>query len=82
MAWKDKLKNYVEAKQAQMRRGIEVTEQMKAEKLRKRMMRVDDLGPGTIRYGLAHKQSVGEFMRDALERRRSMRKAKQKDEDD
>jgi hypothetical protein len=67
MSWKDKLNKYVEAKREQLQRGVNVTEQMKAERLRK-------LEPGTIRYGLAHKQSVKNFMKDAYIRRKSLRK--------
>jgi len=58
--------------QDQMQRGRIRTEQMKAEKLRKKKL----LEPGTIRYGLFHRQGVGEVMKDALERRRNKRKQK------
>jgi len=60
--------------QEQMQRGRIRTEQMKADRLRKQKL----LEPGTIRYGLFHRQGVGNLMRDALERRRSKRKEKEK----
>ena len=61
-----------------MDRGIKVTEQMKAEKLRKKIKQAEDSGPGTIRYGLVHKQSVKDFMKDAYDRRKTMRDVKKK----
>lgn len=78
MGWKDKLKGVVEAKKAQMRRGVEVSEQMRAERLRKKMDRINDLGPGTIRYGLAHKQRVGDFTKDVYDRRKAKREDRKK----
>jgi hypothetical protein len=71
MGWKDKLKGVVEAKKAQLRRGVEVSEQMRAERLRR-------LRPGTMRYGLAHKQKVGDFMKDAYDRRKAKREDQKK----
>ena len=60
--------------QEQVQRGKDRTEQMKAKKLRKRKEQVKFYEPGTIRYGLAHRQGVGDLMHDALERRRNKRK--------
>ena len=68
----DRLQETKRKMQRQMQRGRERTEQMKAEKLRKKKL----LEPGTIRYGLHHRQGVGELMKDALERRRNKRKQK------
>lgn len=54
MKWlKDKVRHLRELK----KKGIEVTEQMRAEKLRKKMESGKLAGPGTIKYGLATKQS-------------------------
>jgi len=49
----------------QMQRGRVVTEQMKADKLRRKGKRMSMYEPGTIRYGLAHKQNPLELMEDA-----------------
>ena len=57
-----------------IQRGRIVTEQMKAEKLRKNSEKVKYLEPGTIRYGLVYRQGVADLMRDAYERRKSKRK--------
>jgi hypothetical protein len=57
-----------------IQRGRVVTEQMKAEKLRKKSEKIRYLEPGTIRYGLVHRQGVTDLMRDAYERRKSKRK--------
>ena len=59
--------------QQQIQRGKEVTEQIRAEKLRKKKQKMKLVEPGTIRYGLHYKQSVGDFMKDAYERRKQKR---------
>ena len=68
----DRLQEQKKKMQEQMQRGREKTEQIHAERLRKKKL----LKPGTIRYGLMHRQGVSELMKDALERRRSRRKQK------
>ena len=50
-------------------KGIERTEQLKAEKLRKKQNNAKYLEPGTFRYGLHYRQGVLEFMKDVKERR-------------
>lgn len=59
--------------QDQMQRGRVVTEQMKAEKYRKKAEKMKYLEPGTIRYGLVHRQGVLDLMKDAYERRKNKR---------
>ena len=59
--------------QDQIQRGREVTEQMKADKYRRKCERIKYLEPGTIRYGLVHRQGVMDLMKDAYERRKSKR---------
>ena len=65
----------------QVRRGREVTEQQRAERLRKKMKRVTDMKPGAmkaIRMGLINRSSVRSVMHDELERRRLLREKKYK----
>ena len=68
----DKLKKKKKELKEQMQRGREISQQKKAERMRKKHM----AEPGTIRYGLAHKQNPLEFMKEAHERRKSKRKQK------
>ena len=74
----DKLKKKKKKMQDQMQRGRVVTEQMKADKLRRKGKQRSMYEPGTIRYGLAHKQSPLELMEDA-KRRRKQKREEQKD---
>ena len=43
-----KLKDFIAKKQAQIQKGKEVTQQMKADKLRKKMNKLADAKPGTV----------------------------------
>lgn len=76
-----KLKDFIKAKQAQIQKGKEVTQQMKAEKLRKKMNKLADAKPGAvtaIRQGLATRSSVKDVMKQELERRKYERNPKHK----
>ena len=77
MSWKDKLLDKKKKLQEQYNRGKEVTLQMKAEKLRKRGKTMSSITPGTIRYGIAHKQNPLDLMKDAKCRRERRRKEKE-----
>jgi hypothetical protein len=57
-------------------RGLERTEQIRAEKLRKKQQRAKYYEPGTIRYGLFYKQNPLDLMKEAKERRRQKREEK------
>ena len=57
----------------QIQRGRVVTEQMKAEKQRKKLSKVKYLEPGTFRFGLHYRQGVSGFMKDVKERRKRKR---------
>ena len=57
-------------------KGIIKTEQMKAEKLRKKDKQKTMYEPGTIRYGLAHKQNPIDMMGDMKRRRERKRDEK------
>ena len=70
---KEKLKKYIQSKREQMQRGLEVTQQMKAEKQRRKLQRMKYYEPGTMRYGLAYKQNPVEFMEDVKKRRKQKR---------
>ena len=74
----DKLKQKKNKMKAQMQRGREVTEQMKAEKIRRKINKTKLFEPGTIRFGLQYKQGIGEFMDDVKERRKHKREEKEK----
>ena len=62
--------------QQQMQKGREVTEQMKADKIRKKHEKSKHFEPGTFRYGLFHRQGVLDFMKDVKERREQKQKIK------
>jgi len=79
MSWIEKIKKKKKELSDQMQRGREVTEQMKAERLRKKGKRMSRYEPGTIRYGIAHKQSPIELMGDAYQRRKEKREEKEQD---
>ena len=66
---KEKLDKKKEELQAQMQRGREKTEQMRAEKLRKKIDKAKYMEPGTFRYGLFHRQGILEFMKEVYKRR-------------
>lgn len=78
MSIKDSLKRFIDSKKEQMQRGMVVTQQMKAEKLRKKNKKIKTYEPGTIRYGLTHKQKTISFMRDVYEKRKNKREEKNK----
>lgn len=65
----------------QMQRGRIVTEQMKAERMRKRANKKAMYEPGTLRYGLTHKQNPIELMQESYERRKSKREERQRNRD-
>ena len=69
----EKMKKKKKELSDQMQRGREVTEQMKAEKLRKKGKKIASLEPGTFRYGIMHKQGMLEFMEDVKRRRKEKR---------
>ena len=70
MSFNDKIKKYIENKKLQMQQGLVVTQQMKAEKQRKKLKKMEQYKPGTFRYGIAMKQSTRDFMRDVYEKRK------------
>ena len=72
----ERLQSKKQKMQEQIQRGRERTEQDLAEKLRKKKQQAKFYEPGTIKYGLFHRQGIGDFMKDALERRRNKRKEK------
>ena len=79
MGWKDKLQNYIDSKKEQLHRGIEITEQMKAEKLRKKIKKYEDMPDGTrksIHAGIMMKKKPWEVMQDEWSRRKYNRKSK------
>ena len=72
---KDKIKRWKDTQLMYLRKGIEVTEQMRAEKIRKKNI---NSVPGTIRYGLINKQDPVSFMKDCYARRKNQRQQKTK----
>ena len=61
-----------------MQRGRVVTQQMKADKLRRKGKRMSMYEPGTIRYALAHKQNPLDLMEEAKQRRKNKRELEEK----
>lgn len=79
MSLKERLAKKKADLQAQYQRGIEVTEQMKAEKLRKRKEKLGNLKPGaisSIRVGLAARSGPLDVMKGEYSRRKYERKKK------
>lgn len=78
----DKLKEKKKSMQTQMQRGREVTEQMKAERLQKKINKRIDMKPGArqaIVHGLAMKKTPMEVMKEEYNRRRFEREQKRKE---
>jgi len=76
-----KLKEKKQKIQSQMQRGLEVTEQMRAEKKRKRINKSLNMKPGArqaISHGLMMKKHPMEVMREEYDRRQYNRKQKNK----
>ena len=77
MSWlkrlQEKKQSIKEQADKRIQRGRERTAQMKADKLRKRSSKAQFLKPGTFRYGLYHRQGIGDFMKDVKERRKQKR---------
>ena len=86
MGLKDRLLKKKQDMQDQMQRGREVTEQMRAEKLRRKMDKYKGMKPGArkaIHDGMVMRKSPLDVMRDEYGRRKYERKqryAKDKDE--
>ena len=73
MGLKERLEQKKKKMQDQIKRGRDRTEQQKAERIRKKKQRAKHYEPGTIKYGLHHRQRIGTVMKDALDRRRKRR---------
>ena len=69
----ERLKKKKQKLKDQYQRGKEVTEQMKAERLRRKGKKMSSITPGTIRYGLANRQSPLDLMEDVKRRRKEKR---------
>lgn len=81
MSLLDRLKEKKRSMLAQMQRGREVTEQMRADKKRKKMDNLIHMKPGScqaITHGLMMRKKPMEVMREEYERRRYEREQKQK----
>ena len=79
MTIKDKLNNFILKKQMQVQRGREISDQMKADKLRKKQNRLMDAKPGaitTIKRGLATKANPVDIMKEEYGRRKYEREHK------
>jgi len=79
MKLKERLDNIIQKKKEQYERGKKITEQMKAEKLRKKMNRLQDAKPGAvtaIRQGLVTKASPWDVMKEEYNRRKYEREHK------
>jgi len=76
MSLENKLRKYIDAKKKQIHKGRMVTEQLKAERLRKKQKKIESYEPGTFHYGILHKQKTLDFMRDVYEKRKKKREEK------
>lgn len=71
-----RIKKYIDAKKCQMQRGIEVSRQMHDEKQRRKLEKMRTVEPGTVKYGLYHRQNPWDLMKDEYNRRKQERKKK------
>jgi len=81
MGIKDRFLKKKQEMQDQMQRGREVTEQMRAEKLRKKVNKVKNMKPGArkaITEGVAMKKHPMDVMREEYNRRKYEREQKKK----
>lgn len=70
---KERLKKFIIKKQEEIQKGKAVTEQMKAEKQRKKLQKMKYAEPGTFRFGMHYKQNPVEFMKDSYARKKRLR---------
>jgi len=80
----ERLKEKKRSMQAQMQRGREVTEQMRAEKLRRKINKRMNMKPGArqaIVHGIALKKNPMEVMSEEYNRRKAVREQKKKKEE-
>jgi hypothetical protein len=87
MSWKDKLNKTKQKMQEQIQRGREITEQQRAEKLRRKADKIINMKPGAKRAiveGFAMKSKPWDVARNEYVRRKHEREKKyhNKDEDD
>ena len=78
----NKLKDFIAKQHATIQKGKEVTQQMKADKLRKKMNKLADAKPGavtTMRKGIMTKQSPIDVMKEEHSRRKYERNQKYKE---
>jgi len=79
MSWKEKIQKYIDGKKEQIQRGKEVTEQMKAERQRKKLDKLENMKDGThkrMKQALHNKTGVMDYARNELEIRKQKRKEK------
>ena len=70
---KSRLSLFIEKKQQQIQKGQQITEQKKAEKLRKQKQKISDMKPGSItaiRKGLMTKANPLDVMKEEYARRK------------
>ena len=73
---KERLKSWIKQRKHELQRGIEITQQQKAEKQRQKLRRAMDAPIGSIRSGLARKLSPTDFMKEVYETRKQEREEK------
>ena len=61
----DRLRLKKKEMEVKLQKARELNEVRKAEKFKHKKERIKSMEPGTIRYGLATKQSVGSFFKDS-----------------
>ena len=69
MSLSERLKNKKKRLEDRLQKARVLSEQMKAEKRRKKIIKAKGFEPGTFRYGLFHHQGIGDFYRDVKKRR-------------
>lgn len=77
MSWKERLIKKKQDLKEQYQRGKVVTEQIRADKLRRKKQKMGNYKPGMFRYAFTVRQHPVDFMKDNLEERKRKRKEKQ-----
>lgn len=54
--------------EAKLQRARELNEEVKVEKYKKKRKKISSMEPGTIRHGLATRQSITDFFKDCKNR--------------
>lgn len=81
MNMKKQLRQFIQNRKKEIQKGVEITEQQRAERLRKRAGKISDMKPSTkktIVSGLVSHSGLVDVMKEEYSRRKYNRKQKHK----